>query len=84
MQGFSALRLTPRYAGQGGVGGGAHKGPKLSAAELGQVIKLVGRSPRVYPPGTLDVLKSKEEHAITGTDGREPPAKCSGQRAGRR
>jgi hypothetical protein len=48
------------------------------------VIKLVGRSPGVYPPGTLDVLKSKEEHAIAGADGREPPAKCSGQRAGRR
>jgi hypothetical protein len=31
--------------------------PKLSAAELEQVIKLVGRSPSVYPPGTLDALK---------------------------
>jgi len=25
---------------------------KLSAVELEQVIKLVGRSPRLYPPGT--------------------------------
>jgi hypothetical protein len=33
--------------------------PKLSAAELEQVIKLVGRSPRVYPPGTLDALKQR-------------------------
>ena len=33
--------------------------PKLSAAELEQVIELVGRSPRVYPPGTLDVLKQQ-------------------------
>jgi hypothetical protein len=33
--------------------------PKLSAAELEQVIKLVGRSPRVYPPGTLDALKHR-------------------------
>ena len=34
--------------------------PKLSAAELEQVIKLVGRSPRVYPPGTLDALKQRK------------------------
>ena len=33
--------------------------PKLSAVELEQVIKLVGRSPRVYPPGTLDKLKQR-------------------------
>jgi len=33
--------------------------PKLSAVELEQVIKLVGRSPRVYPPGTLDALKRR-------------------------
>ena len=34
--------------------------PKLSAAELEQVIKLVGRSPSVYPPGTLDALKQRK------------------------
>ena len=34
--------------------------PSLSAAELEQVIVLVGRSPRVYPPGTLDALSSGE------------------------
>ena len=34
--------------------------PKLSAVELEQVIKLVGRSPRVYPPGTLDALKQRK------------------------
>ena len=33
--------------------------PKLGAAELEQVIKLVGRSPSVYPPGTLDALKQR-------------------------
>ena len=33
--------------------------PSLSAAELEQVIVLVGRSPRVYPPGTLDALKQR-------------------------
>jgi hypothetical protein len=32
---------------------------QLSAAELEQVINLIGRSPRLYPPGTLDALKSK-------------------------
>jgi hypothetical protein len=39
--------------------------PKLSAAELDQVIKLVGRSPRVYPPGTLEALKSKRNASPT-------------------
>ena len=32
---------------------------ELSAAEHEQVIKLVGRSPRAYPPGTLDALKQR-------------------------
>ena len=32
---------------------------KLSAVELEQVIKIVGRSPRVYPPGTLDALNKR-------------------------
>ena len=33
--------------------------PELRAAELEQVIKLVGRSPSVYPPGTLEALKQR-------------------------
>jgi hypothetical protein len=33
--------------------------PQVSAAELEQVIKLVGRSPRVYPRGTLEALKER-------------------------
>ena len=33
---------------------------KLGAVELEQVIKLVGRSPRIYPPGTLDTLKQRK------------------------
>jgi hypothetical protein len=33
--------------------------PKLSAIELEQVIKLVGRSPRLYPPGILDALNQR-------------------------
>ena len=32
---------------------------ELSAAELDQAIKLIGRSPRVYLPGTLDALKQR-------------------------
>jgi hypothetical protein len=32
---------------------------KLSPAELEQVIKIVGRSPRGYPPGAHDALKGK-------------------------
>src|SRR2546430_16104589 len=42
--------------------------PKLSAAELEQVIVLVGRSPRVYPPGTLDALKQRRALVLP-----EPP-----------
>ncbi len=34
---------------------------KLGAGELEQVIKLVGRSPRCYPPGTLDALKGRKQ-----------------------
>ena len=36
--------------------------PRLSAAELEQVIKLVGRSPRVYPPGTLEAAPRSIRH----------------------
>jgi hypothetical protein len=43
---------------------------ELSAAELEQVIKLVGRSPRVYPPGTLDVLKHRR--ALVSPEGPQP------------
>jgi hypothetical protein len=32
---------------------------KLEPGELEQVIKLVGRSPSCYPPGTLDALKGR-------------------------
>ena len=33
--------------------------PQLSARELDQTIVLVGRSPRLYPPGTLEALESR-------------------------
>jgi hypothetical protein len=36
---------------------------KLSPVELEQVIKIVGRSPRGYPPGALDALKDKRNLA---------------------
>ena len=39
--------------------------PELSVAELEQVIKLVGRSPSVYPPGTLDALKQRRTSTST-------------------
>jgi hypothetical protein len=32
---------------------------KLSPVELEQIIKIVGRSPRAYPPGALEALKGK-------------------------
>ena len=45
---------------------------KLSTVELEQVIKLVGRSPRVYPPGTLDELKQRRALVLP-----EPPQRSS-------
>ena len=36
---------------------------KLSRVELEQVIKIVGRSPRGYPPGAYDALKGKRNLA---------------------
>jgi hypothetical protein len=45
---------------------------ELSALELEQVIKLVGRSPRVYPPGTLDALKQRRALVLP-----EPPRRSS-------
>ena len=50
--------------------------PKLKVGELEQVIKLVGRSPSCYPPGTLEALKCRrptpapEPVAITSTSAR--------------
>ena len=47
--------------------------PKLHPAELEQVIVLVGRNPRLYPPGTLEALKSKRNASPTPMA--ESPAK---------
>jgi hypothetical protein len=63
--------------------------PKLSAAELEQLIKLVGRSPSVYPPGTLDTLKqlrnsrSPQPSGDSGTSdlaAKEPAQRTAGAR----
>ena len=40
---------------------------KLTPDELGHVIRLVGRCPSCYPPGTLDALKSKRMASLTPT-----------------
>jgi hypothetical protein len=43
-----------------GIGGGIDEiVTKLRPSELEQVIKLVGRSPSCYPPGTFDALKGR-------------------------
>ena len=42
---------------------------KLTPSELGHVIRLVGRCPSCYPPGTLDALKSKRATSLTPTAG---------------
>ena len=42
---------------------------RLTPAELEQVIKIVGRSPRGYPPGAYDALKGEQHRRST-----EPPA----------
>ena len=36
---------------------------KLSPVELEQVVKIIGRSPRGYPPGAYDALKGKRNLA---------------------
>ena len=40
---------------------------KITPDELEHVIKLVGRCPSCYPPGTLDALKSKRVASLTHT-----------------
>ena len=42
---------------------------KLTPDELEHVIRLVGRCPSCYPPGTLDALKSKRMALLTPTAG---------------
>ena len=56
--------------------------PSLSAAEIEQVIVLVGRSPRVYPLGTLDALKSKRNVASSAATAESlPPNLAAKERA---
>ena len=64
-----------------GIGGGIDEiVAKLGPGELEQVIKLVGRSPRCHPPGTLDALKGRRqtpaaEPVASISTGREAPAR---------
>ena len=46
---------------------------KLTPSELGHVIRLVGRCPSCYPPGTLDALKTKRMASLTPTAARLLP-----------
>jgi hypothetical protein len=58
---------------------------ELTAFDLEQVIKLVGRSPRVYPPGTLDALKNRRALVSPGPpqrSGESAPIAAEKQRAG--
>ena len=39
--------------------------PKLSPAELDKVLVLVGRNPRLYPPGTMEALERRRKLAAS-------------------
>ena len=47
---------------------------KLKPDELEHVIRLVGRCPSCYPPGTLDALKTKRMASLTPTAARLLPS----------
>ena len=53
---------------------------KLSPAELGQVINIVGRSPSCYPPGTYVALKGKRNGASLQPETAPTPAVTAAQR----
>jgi hypothetical protein len=55
--------------------------PQLSATELEHVIELVGRSPRLYPPGTLDALKTKRMTSLTPMAARLLPSATTKEQA---
>jgi hypothetical protein len=42
---------------------------KLTSVELEQVIKIVGRCPRCYPPGAYDALKARRPPSPTPQPG---------------
>jgi len=56
--------------------------PKLTASELEQVIKLVGRSPRLYPPGTLDALEQRYDKGLTNAAAEGAHCQALAQAAG--
>ena len=55
-------------------------GPKLSPAELDKVLVLVGRNPRLYPPGTMEALERRRKLAASVPLACRPPA-AKGSRA---
>jgi hypothetical protein len=46
---------------------------KLTTVELEQVIKIVGRCPRCYPPGAYDALKAQRKPSSTPQSGERIP-----------
>jgi hypothetical protein len=54
---------------------------KLTPSELGHVIRLVGRCPSCYPPGTLDALKTKRMASPTPTAARLLPSATTKEEA---
>ena len=54
---------------------------KLTPDELEHVIRLVGRCPSCYPPGTLDALKSKRMASLTSTVGSLLPSAATNEDA---
>ena len=54
---------------------------KLRPDELEHVIRLVGRCPSCYPPGTLDALKSKRMASLTSTVGSLLPSAATNEDA---
>ena len=50
--------------------------PESSAAEVEQVIMLVGRSPRLYAPGMLDALNQRTSLRAPAPAATSPPPKA--------
>jgi hypothetical protein len=57
---------------------------KLTPAELGQVVNIVGRSPSCYPPGVYAALKSKRDLASPPPRADSPPPKEALKKEARR
>ncbi len=57
---------------------------KLSPAELGQVVNIIGRSPNCYPPGVYAALKDKRDLASPPPRAHSPPSKEALEKDARR